>query len=203
MRLLKQRGKLCSLYSLSPPEPAHQLEERMVCTEFGLRVTEKIEFCSEENSDCEDQSPHVYDWHGFVNLEFEKYSRVKVSSTHCLGPQKNYPGLSNHLTPRIWEDKKIKCPQIVIHIEGIKMVLTLVSVLKRYYQWLEKGMKFRRMSKMTCECVGGITRWKKVPFTEIENPGRWLVIGLWWQVGKIIGSVNFDGVPKYPKVSAK
>lgn len=82
------------------------------------------------------------------------------------------------------------------------MILIIVYSRGIINGW-KKGMKFRRMSKMTHECVGGITKWKKVPFIEIDNPGKGLVRGLRGQVGEIIGSVNFDGVPKYPKVSAK
>lgn len=61
-------------------------------------------------------------------------------------------------------------------------------------EWLENQLlqgqesKEGRVSKMTSGCMRGITRWKKVSFTELENPRICSVRGHRGQVGKRHGS---------------
>lgn len=60
-----------------------------------------------------------------------------------------------------------------------------------------------RVSKMTSGCMRSITRWKKVSFTEIENPRICLVRAGGEKTWFRLGHVNFDGPLTRPKVSTR
>lgn len=90
--------------------------------------------------------------------------------------------------------------QISVSTEGIKMILTTVSVLKRYYRWLEKGDKRKKGVKGDLWVCGRHTWMGEGAITETENPGTRLGRAPRGQVGKMIGSGNIDGPLNYPKL---